>query len=336
MQEMNMRWRKDVAKKTFVERLVNLAAERVRRGLMPALRKKTKRGNICKSHKQKRLKSGTNHNFDPEIHVKEDPSTTSSTMDGIMVTTCQDKSISSVTDRDQEDSVILMIKKYYKDNNTRVLPLEVFEACRKAKLGYLHDSKDPNTTQDTTAENKVVHDQNNDDGDKEDTVIGNDYKKDPRLNDSVTEEVNFNSVPNTIMGPGSEEVILNMPPLEVVNEEADKEDTELLEPFCTCKEGQCEFKLEINNNPHESTITKDFGDGMKCVGVKCGKTLLECFKTKNINSAYVCKKCRTGDCKHMYCCGCFKKTDYAKTKEQKQGDRERFDLGNKKSYVDDL
>ena len=321
MQEMNMKWRKDGEKKTFMERLVNLAAERVRRGLMPNLRKKLKRDDdSSKSHKQKRLKLLSNSNFDPTIHVKEDLSSAANTMDGMTVTTQEDRSVSSVTDRDQEDSVVLMIEKYYRDNNTRLLPIEIFEACRKSKPGYIELSKESNLPHTEMCES-IHPSKEQEDTDKKVTFLTEDAEVKKRTTDDKMVNVNVDNLPNTLMAPGTGDIIQKMPPLQVLNEVGEQSDEELIEPFHKCEEGGCEFKLEINNNPHESTIEKDFGKGMKCVGVECGKTLLECFKTKNINGAYVCNKCRTGSCKHMYCCGCFANTEYAKTKERTRRQR---------------
>lgn len=43
--------------------------------------------------------------------------------------TSDDQDLSSITDREQERSVVRMLQKYYKDNNTMLLPLDFFEAC---------------------------------------------------------------------------------------------------------------------------------------------------------------------------------------------------------------
>ena len=311
MKEMNMKWRKDGVKKTFMERLVNLAAERVRRNLMPNFKKKNKRNDDSKSHQSKRSKTLTNTIFDPSIHVKEDQS---GAMDGITVTTSNDPSVSSVTDKDQEDSMVLMIEKYYKDNNTRLLPIEIFEACRKAKPGYVEEGKIPIMPLLPTPEKEPVHQAQKETNNKVETVL-QDGTCEPKDTEEGILGMDLQNMPNTFMAPGQGIVERQMPQLQVVHEMSGQSNDELIEPFRKC-ENTCEFKLEINNNPHESTIEKDFGKGMRCVGAECGKTLLECFKTKNINSAYVCTKCRTGDCKHMYCCGCFAKTGYAITKER--------------------
>ena len=73
MHEMNMKWRKDGTKKTFMERLVNLAAERVRRGLMPNLRKKVRSAKKdCNSHNNKGYKATSSYrNFDQSNIVSD-------------------------------------------------------------------------------------------------------------------------------------------------------------------------------------------------------------------------------------------------------------------------
>ena len=333
MHEMNMKWRKDGTKKTFMERLVNLAAERVRRGLMPNLRKKVRTAKkYSKSHNNKRYKTTSSYrSFDPDIHVKDENSTNASNMDSMTVTTNDDRDVSSITDKEQEQSVISMLRKYYEENKTSELPQAVFEAYVNAKPGYvtnMQDSLSPSTINCGIVVQPRMTEENDNNAyaTLEDVKYGTDLG-----NKEGHVHVDFNIVPNNILNPGTGTIVQNLPPLCANDEKGnetllDANDTALMNPFHRCTTGNCEFKMEINSNPHESTIKKDFGPGMKCVAANCGKTLFECFKMKHVGGAYVCVQCKDGGCKHMYCCSCFETTPHAKKAERTRRGRKMVSM----------
>ena len=304
-----MKWRNDGGKKTFMERLVNLAADRVRRNLMPKLRKKVRPvSKDDESHKKKHKKHGTVSVFNPDIHVKQEPSSDECSMENLTVLTSDDRDVSSITDKEQEISVIRKLKKYYKDNNTTQLPLDFFEACLDTQSGYHY--ADEVCVQESTEKNETNHEQEL----NAEKTTAREFVNEPNdMNDMNKVGSEIGKVPNYLLNPGSKCLKDSMPPLpSSKTEEMGEGDGTLITPFKKCVDNTCEFVFEVNSNPHQTTIEKDFGIGLKCVGLNCEKSLLECFRNKYIGGAHICRGCKKGKCKHVYCSKCFQNTTYAK------------------------
>ena len=70
--------------------------------------------------------------------------------------------------------------------------------------------------------------------------------------------------------------------------------------------GKCELIFNNCSTHNQSSLLKEYGPGMKCVGTGCTKTLFECLNQvpMTVRGAFVCKHCSDRRCRQMKCTGC--------------------------------
>ena len=253
------------------------------------IRKVPKDATVTQNKKQK--KEPTSKGFDPQIHIKKELVCDEEKMQSLGEESDIEK-VSSITDRDQEESVLRLLRRYYSENRTTELPLHVFENIVLEKPKY-HTVGDLGIGQtEMIGEISVPMPP------LPLTLTGNktlDENEHEIENDDRIENEGDNNNDN---GDGSYE-------------------------FELCGKDKCKFHLETDNNAYQETIEKDFGFGMQCVGKNCGRSLLECFKHKTVPGAYLCLNCKDGQCRHMYCCHCFQHTKYAENQTRSRRGRNK-------------
>lgn len=81
---------------------------------------------------------------------------------------------------------------------------------------------------------------------------------------------------------------------------------------------KCEFFLYNCSTHNHSSLLKEYGPGMKCVGKGCDKTLYHCLNEmhKDVRGAFICEGCQERKCRQMKCNVCYFREEGSKRKKR--------------------
>ena len=71
--------------------------------------------------------------------------------------------------------------------------------------------------------------------------------------------------------------------------------------------GDCDMIFYNCSTHNHSSLLKEYGPGMRCVGKECGKTLYHCLNEihKDMRGAFICQGCQERKCRQMKCNVCY-------------------------------
>ena len=260
--------------KSFMERLANLNATKVRRSIIPKVRKKLK-GHSSEEERKKRKRAPKEnmHIFDPAIHVKKEKCDDESTMNTSIELESNEHDVSTLTDVENCGTLVQKIKTFFETGN--VMTEDAFNDLIMNKA--VSDVVEPYTSSVSTHPEEPIFD-----------------------------------------GKALESPDTPMPVLPDVTSPCNNTDGDSIDAETELQEntedkvgnnnciGNCKYELYTNQNPYQTTLDKEYGTDIKCIKDNCGRSLLRCLKhTNGGGGAYLCKKCKGGNCKNMYCLSCY-------------------------------
>ena len=261
--------------KHFIERFVAYAITSIRKVLMQNLKRNAQSD---KDSNGKRIKKKV-ITFDPRVHIKKENDPEPMNLEIVQPTNVEFDA-STITTEKSKDELRVYVKEivvnYYRKSGIKVGTDEEFDVMWKNEV-----EKEEEVTQTPMPE----------------LSVGNQVRFEPVF----VQMFRSNNTNPFFLTTTCNKVI--MEPTIPIESEDEYDGVE------NC--GGCEMVLESCTTHNKASLENAFGTRMKCVGVGCGKPLLQCLNAGNhaTRGAYVCKNCSNNECRQMKCTTCYFQDD---------------------------